>query len=170
MESKDQLGNIKAEEDLELNAFKTSRNLGRRTSQHFRKGSSSGGPPGGVAGGPRGRGSSQWVGDSSSTPNPSLMFCRLCHLAKLPRPIFTSHRLGDSKCTQLSAIDKQLLHSRNKTMAGMATEDDMDEVAAAFGYLFDSQDMEDEDDQVGSVLNDLFTSDDTHFRSRSTLS
>ena len=64
-------------------------------------------------------------------------YCRLCMLAKLPREIYTSHNLGDFKCTQISYQDRQRLKETVK-MSNIQSEEfpktDDNELAEMFGY------------------------------------
>ena len=77
--------------------------------------------------------------------NQSTPFCRMCHLSKLPRTIFTSHYLGDEACPTMSTKDKNMLKSKSATLAQISTEDDDTDVLTEYGY---EQDISDTDDQV----------------------
>ena len=85
----------------------------------------------------RGRG-----GSKSGRPEQKL-YCRLCHRCDMPRDIYTSHNIGDNKCTQLSFEDRMKLNRTSKfgNMANIATvmeslevDDDDVNLAKEFGY------------------------------------
>ena len=69
------------------------------------------------------------------------MYCRLCHKCGLPKEVYTSHNIGDQKCTQLSARDKQHLQlvSKLNKISSIQGEDDLESddeenYAREFGY------------------------------------
>ena len=78
-------------------------------------------------------------------------YCRLCHKCDLPKEIFTSHNIGDKKCTQLSAQDRKHLGLDNK-LTNISTleekndleSDNEESYAKEFGYETDTI----SDDQV----------------------
>ena len=73
--------------------------------------------------------------------NPSKnMFCRLCHKCDMPRDVYTSHDLGDMKCTMLSYQDKmkiktsKLVAMKNTEADEVEEESDDDDPAILHGY------------------------------------
>ena len=80
----------------------------------------------------------------------NLLFCRLCHLAKRPRNIVTSHEIGDLKCPSLSNRDKSALQTKGIKTAALVPqepqqeEEELTQLAALHGY----QDTDDQQDQV----------------------
>ena len=65
-------------------------------------------------------------------------YCRLCWLAKMPREIYTSHDIGNEKCSQLSLQDKKILKEmyqlnviKNEQYSNSSDEED---IGANFGY------------------------------------
>ena len=72
-----------------------------------------------------------------SNPGPLPPFCRICHIAGLPRSVYTSHYLGDAQCRTLSQKDKQQLATRTSGQLGAAMaeeEEEEDDIAAEYGY------------------------------------
>ena len=70
------------------------------------------------------------------------LYCRLCHKCDMPRDVFTSHNLGDKKCTQLSAQDRAKL-AQTQRLANISTlpdeicleeETEHDDYTKEFGY------------------------------------
>ena len=64
-------------------------------------------------------------------------YCRLCFKSDLPRAIFTSHNIGDPRCTELSYQDKQRMGATSK-MSNIQNndkaEDEDDDIATQFCY------------------------------------
>ena len=64
-------------------------------------------------------------------------YCRMCFHEGLPREIFSSHNLGDQRCTSISHRDRMMLTGNNR-LANIAVEDEEvdedDELAEMFGY------------------------------------
>ena len=86
----------------------------------------------------------------NSNPASLPPFCRICHLAGLPRTIYTNHYLGDAQCRTLSQKDKQQLASRTSGQLGAVSveeEPEEDDIAAEYGYTSE------EFAQVGSHIN-----------------
>ena len=113
----EQLSSIKTKEvEPVLSAFRNPRGGGGW------RGRGRGNPPGGGGNPPGGNG-----------PQNNNLYCRLCHKCDMPRAIYTSHNIGSSKCTQLSAQDRNKL---NNHLSHMVCEDEIDDrqLAAAFGY------------------------------------
>ena len=52
--------------------------------------------------------------------NDQRLYCRLCHKCEMPRDVFTSHNIGDKKCTQLSLEDRHKL-AQNQRLANIST-------------------------------------------------
>ena len=70
-------------------------------------------------------------------PGPLPPFCRICHIAGLPRTVYTSHYLGDAQCRTLSQKDKQQLATRTSGQLGAVMteeEEEEDDIAAEYGY------------------------------------
>ena len=83
-------------------------------------------------------------------------YCRLCFKSNMPREVFTSHNLGDQKCTQMSFQDRNRLLESLKFANIKEIEDsyeDEEEVAQMFGYS-DSNVENNQVDEVTSVIND----------------
>ena len=57
------------------------------------------------------------------------LYCRMCWLAKLPKDIFTSHNIGDERCSQLSFQDKKKLREAFKlnTLKNVPTEENSED-------------------------------------------
>ena len=64
------------------------------------------------------------------------MYCRLCHLEKLPKEIFLSHNLGDKNCSSASNQNKGRGNDNNKLSNIKQDEayDQEEELAEMFGY------------------------------------
>ena len=91
------------------------------------------------------------------------LYCRMCWLAKLPKDIYSSHNIGDDRCSQLSYQDKQKLKSAYKLNAfkNSAEEDNLDEdIALQFGYN-DKNDDESSNEEVKSVDKTLLPNQDS---------
>ena len=88
-------------------------------------------------------------------------YCRLCHLEKLPREIFTSHNIGDNQCSSISNRDKAKLKEVNK-LANMKLDEDYDnedELAEMFGYSGNlSQDSSEEEVKLKDLTSTSFKS------------
>ena len=86
-------------------------------------------------------------------------YCRLCHLSKKPREIFTSHSFGDNSCHSLSAQDRQSFINSTKLSAVQEdsnNETDEDELAELYGYQKDCDIQEsDESSQVETTNTEL---------------
>ena len=90
-------------------------------------------------------------------------YCRLCHKCDMPKEIFTSHNIGDDKCTQLSAQDRQKLQMNHRlsnislTNENDDVENDMEEdkYAEEFGYR--SEDEASIQQVKNSIPNPLVT-------------
>ena len=84
-------------------------------------------------------GQNQRHGNSQNISPGKNMFCRLCQKCDMPRAVFTSHNLGDMKCTQLSYQDKMKLNASKMTAMKdtdvEATENEFnDDPALLHGY------------------------------------
>ena len=68
----------------------------------------------------------------------SSLFCVMCFKDKLPREIYTSHNLGDSKCTQISKKDRDRLVETLKLSlikdSEFEFEQDEEDIANMLGY------------------------------------
>ena len=71
-----------------------------------------------------------------SNPGTLPPFCRICHIAGLPRSVYTNHYLGDAQCRTLSQKDKHQLATRTSGQLGAVTVDEEEEedIAAEYGY------------------------------------
>ena len=92
-------------DDLHLAAFNARDNSNGRDNQ-FRRGRGSFNSRGSRGFGNRGSFGNARYPSQDSQVSTNKGFCRLCHLARLPQSVVSSHRLGDPRCTQLSARDK----------------------------------------------------------------
>ena len=83
------------------------------------------------------------------------LYCRMCFKCDLPRAIYTSHNIGDPRCTQMSFQDKQRM-KENVKMSSFKDEEkkeDDDDLASQFGYEGDDVQHDGlEELQVGTDL------------------
>ena len=68
---------------------------------------------------------------------PSKYYCRLCFKSNMPREVFTSHNIGDIKCTSMSKQDRERFIETVKLNSIQETDEsynDEEEIAEMFGY------------------------------------
>ena len=73
----------------------------------------------------------------NKSAQPSKYYCRLCFKSNLPREVFTSHNIGDVKCTQMSKQDRERLMETVKLNSIQESDEsykDEEEIAEMFGY------------------------------------
>ena len=82
--------------------------------------------------------------NQQSAPASSSLFCVMCFKEKLPKEIYTSHNLGDLKCTQISKKDRERLIDTLKLSVIKDFEFDKDEedMAEILGYTNFSGDLD----------------------------
>ena len=93
-------------------------------------------------------------------------YCRLCWLAKMPRDIYISHNLGDSKCSQLSFQDRKKLKESlqlNVIKTESHDENSEEDISSQFGYHADRIDTGFDQEEV---IAKNFTSHDIDFFNR----
>ena len=90
---------------------------------------------------------SNFIKKQSAAAQGPPLYCRMCWLANLPKEIYTSHNLGDAKCTELSFKDRARLKETVQLHSIRESEEDKDEneVAEMFGY---STSLADENNSV----------------------
>ena len=99
-------------------------------------------------------------------PAKTSLFCVLCFKEKLPREIFTSHNLGDPKCSQISKKDRERLMETFKLSLIKESEFDFDkdeeDLAEMLGYTsFSGPDNEVISSNPQTLLqNNLFRTED----------
>ena len=99
-------------------------------------------------------------------PAKTSLFCVLCFKKKLPREIFTSHNLGDPKCSQISRKDRERLMETFKLSLIKESEFDFDkdeeDLAEMLGYTsFSGPDNEVISSNPQTLLqNNLFRTED----------
>ena len=85
-------------------------------------------------------------------------YCRLCWLAKLPRDIYTSHDLGDDKCSQLSYQDRKKLKEAFKlnTIKNAAEDIELEDlnIASQHGYMNEFNNASSEEEVIESLTAD----------------
>ena len=95
---------------------------------------------------------------NKKTAAPSQLYCRLCYLAKMPKDIYTSHNLGDSKCSQLSFQDRRKLKDSfqlNILKTGLDDESSEEDTGVQFGYHADRIDINDSNEEEVNQQNAL---------------
>ena len=73
----------------------------------------------------------------NKTAQPSKYYCRLCFKSDLPREVYTSHNIGDIKCTSMSKQDRERFIEAVKLNTIQETDEpyqDEEEIAEMFGY------------------------------------
>ena len=106
-------------------------------------------------------GQNQRHGNSQNLSSGKNMFCRLCQKCDMPRAVFTSHNLGDMKCTQLSYQDKMKLNASKMTAMKdtdvEATENEFnDDPALLHGYE-DEESLNNESQVTGTFYKEKIT-------------
>ena len=93
-------------------------------------------------------------------PNKKTLYCRLCFKSDLPREIYSSHNIGDPKCSEMSHQDRARLIQSLK-MSNIKEEpacDDEDELAEMFGYCNNEETVTETEEEVTNVHDTLHSS------------